>query len=44
MAIAYSASIYTAAGLIATIAAAVGGLIWMARQPRTKHRRFYEKF
>lgn len=44
MAIAASASIYTFAGLVAIVAVAVGGLVWMYRQPRTKHQRFRERF
>lgn len=40
----YRSSVETVAGLALLIAVAIGGLIWMYRQPRTKHQKFHERF
>jgi len=44
LAILNRATVETLVGLALIIAVSVGGLIWMYRQPRTRHQRFRERF
>lgn len=44
LAILNRATVETFVGLGLIIAVSVGGLVWMYRQPRTRHQRFRERF
>ena len=44
LAIMNRATVETFVGLALIIAVSVGGLIWMYRQPRTRHQHFRERF